>query len=53
MLCVYGLPMTEVEKVLKAIRSFPLISTCEVGALRPRHFKDLVSFTCGDSVGLL
>lgn len=33
--------------ILKAIRSFPVSPSGGFGGLRPRHLKDLVSFTCG------
>jgi len=34
---------------MRAIRSFPLSSSGGIGGLRPRHLKDLTSFTCGES----
>ncbi|XP_037044233.1 uncharacterized protein LOC119080104 [Bradysia coprophila] len=43
-----NLQATDVKDVLGAIRSFPLSSSGGIGGLRPRHLKDLVSFTCGD-----
>src|ERR1700744_3342507 len=48
-----ALPLTENEDVVRAIRNFPLSSSGGIGGLRPRHLKDLVSFTCGDSANRL
>lgn len=44
-----SLEETTIEDVIRAIRSFPLSSSGGFGGLRPRHLKDLTSFTCGES----
>lgn len=48
-----NLPATTAEDVVKAIKSFPLSSSGGIGGLRPRHLKDLISFTCGESANRL
>lgn len=40
---------TEVAQVSNAIKSFPISSAGGVDGLRPRHLKDLISYTCGDN----
>jgi len=48
-----SLSATTVQDVIRAIRSFPLSSSGGIGGLRPRHLKDLTSFTCGESANRL
>jgi len=48
-----ALPVTGVDNVTRAIRSFTLSSSKGIGGLRPRHLKDLTSFTCGHSANRL
>ena len=43
------MPSAAVENVTRAIRSFPLSLSGGIVGLRPRHLKDLISFTCGES----
>jgi len=40
---------TKIEEVIEAIKDFPISSSSGIGGLRPRHLKDLTSFTCGES----
>lgn len=47
------LAATSIEDVIRGIRSFPLSSSGGIGGLRPRHLKDLTSFTCGESANRL
>lgn len=49
----HDLIATKVDDVCKAIRDFPLSSSGGVDGLRPRHLKDLISFSCGDSASHL
>lgn len=47
----HDLKVTQVNDVLEAIRNFPISSSSD--GLRPRHLKDLTSFTCGESASNL
>ena len=47
------LKVTQVEEVVEAIRDFPVSSSSGIDGLRPRHLKDLTSFTCGESANKL
>lgn len=40
---------TSSDQVTNAIKHFPISSSGGIDGLRPRHLKDLISFTCGDS----
>lgn len=40
---------TSAEQVLNSIRHFPISSSGGIDGLRPRHLKDLISFSCGDA----
>lgn len=44
---------TSSEQVVNAIRHFPISSSGGIDGLRPRHLKDLISFTCGESASKL
>lgn len=43
------LPATSINSISKCISSFPISSSGGIDGLRPRHIKDLTSFTCGDT----
>jgi len=40
---------TTAEQVINSIRHFPISSSGGIDGLRPRHLKDLISFSCGDA----
>lgn len=40
---------TSSEQVVNAIKHFPISSSGGIDGLRPRHLKDLISFSCGDA----
>lgn len=39
---------TSSEQVINSIRHFPISSSGGIDGLRPRHLKDLISFSCGE-----
>ena len=47
------LKITQIEDVNEGIKHFPLSSSGGIDGLRPRHLKDLISFTCGESASHL
>ena len=47
------LKITQIEDVSEGIKHFPLSSSGGIDGLRPRHLKDLISFTCGESASHL
>lgn len=40
---------TSSEQVINSIRHFPISSSGGIDGLRPRHLKDLISFSCGEA----
>lgn len=40
---------TSTEQIINAIKHFPISSSSGIDGLRPRHLKDLISFSCGDA----
>lgn len=44
---------TSTEQIVNAIRHFPISSSAGIDGLRPRHLKDLISFSCGDAAAKL
>lgn len=40
---------TSNEEIVNAIKHFPVSSSGGIDGLRPRHLKDLISFSCGDA----
>lgn len=49
----HELKVTEINEVIESIRGFPISSSSGVDGLRPRHLKDLTSYTCGESASKL
>lgn len=50
---IESLPHTTISEVTKAISSFQSSSAGGLDGLRPRHIKDLTSFSCGDAASKL
>lgn len=40
---------TSADEVINSIKHFPISSSGGIDGLRPRHLKDLISFSCGDA----
>ncbi len=44
---------TSTEQIVNAIKHFPISSSGGIDGMRPRHLKDLISFSCGDASRML